>query len=177
MAEASAPSGMPERQFSAATLGGATVHSFHTTGHELARTFTEHADRYFAMSRASTRREPRPDGTSRKAKVPMPFIPSPDRVDSHTWSVATWSTPLNVEFVTGATALILTLLRTTHVFAAQDRSWMLTGTLIATLFSAAAGAVLCRCPSPRARGVGLSLGAAALVVLIVGVVVAFFLYS
>lgn len=100
----------------------------------------------------------------------------PERVDSRMWSVATWSAPVNVEFVTGATVLMLTLLRATHVFAVQDRSWMLTGTLIATLFSAGAGAVLCRCPSSRARGVGLSLSAAALVVLIVGVIVAFFLY-
>lgn len=39
----------------AANQSGMTVDSFHTAGHDLARTFTEHADRYFAMSRASKR--------------------------------------------------------------------------------------------------------------------------
>lgn len=107
----------------------------------------------------------------------MPLISSPDRVDTRTWSAATWSVPLTVEFVTGATALILALLRSSHAFAAQGRSWMVTGTLIATLLSAGAGAALYRCSSPPVRGVGLSLGGAALVVLVVGVTVAFFLYS
>jgi len=107
----------------------------------------------------------------------MPLTSSPDRVDTRTWSVATWCAPLTLEFVTGATALTLAMLRITHVFAAQDRSWVLTGTLIATLLSAGAGAALYRWPSPPARGVGLSLSGAALVVLVVGVIVAFFLYS
>ncbi|MBB3606232.1 hypothetical protein FHT40_005921 [Mycolicibacterium sp. BK556] len=92
------------------------------------------------------------------------------------WAAATWSAPFTMELVTGVLALVLWVLRRTDI-AGSARAWFLTGALVTAVLSALLAWMLCRSSSSQIRGVGLSVAGSAAILVPVGIVVAFVLYS
>jgi hypothetical protein len=82
-----------------------------------------------------------------------------------------------MEFVTGVLALVLWVLRRTDHIAGSTRAWFLTGVLITVALSALLAWLLVRSSSWRIRGAGLSMAGSTAILVPVGIVVAFLLYS
>jgi|EndMetStandDraft_8_1072994.scaffolds.fasta_scaffold875682_2 hypothetical protein len=112
----------------------------------------------------------------RKALQRMRLPARLQRIDDRSWAAATWSAPFTMELVTGLLALVLWALRPTD-HAGSARVWFLTGVLFTAALSALMSAIFCRSSSWQLRGVGLSLAGSAAILVPVGIVVAFLLYS
>ncbi|WP_445168848.1 hypothetical protein ACTXG7_05700 [Mycolicibacterium sp. Dal123E01] len=84
---------------------------------------------------------------------------------------------MTMELVTGVLALVLWVLRRTDYVAGSGRAWFLTGVLITAVISALLSGMLCCSSSPQVRGVGVSMAGSAAVLVLVGTIVAFVLYS
>jgi hypothetical protein len=97
--------------------------------------------------------------------------------NDRSWAVATWWLPFTMELVTGILALVLWMLRRSDHGGGFDRAWFLTGVLITAGLSALASAILWRSSSVRIHGIGLSVAGSAIVLVPVGICVAFVLYS
>jgi hypothetical protein len=107
----------------------------------------------------------------------MRFLARLQNSTDRSWAAATWSAPFTMELVTGALALVLWALRRTDLLAGSARAWFLTGVLITALLSALLSWMLCRSSSGQIRGVGLSVAGSAAILVPVGIVVAFVLYT
>ncbi|AQT81504.1 hypothetical protein B1R94_22995 [Mycolicibacterium litorale] len=73
--------------------------------------------------------------------------------------------------------LVLWVLRRADDVGGFGRAWFLTGVLITAALSALLSGMLWCTTSSRIRGVGLSVACSAAVLVVVGTVVAFLLYS
>ena len=102
------------------------------------------------------------------------------RLDQRVWTVATWSIPFVVQLVTGAVLIAMWLIGKWTPLqpntSAGTRSTLLTAIGIAVgIFLVVAAALVTR-SSSTTRGVGLGTAASAAIVLIGGVVYAFWLF-
>lgn len=107
----------------------------------------------------------------------MPPIARLRDLDSRAWSTATWTTPFMVELVVGVMVIVLWLLSKTTYFSSLHRTWLLTGTVLTALASVLTSGLLLTSPSSRLRGVGLSVAGSSVVVLVGGIILAFFWYG
>lgn len=107
----------------------------------------------------------------------MQFPARLPKSDDRSWITATWSAPFTMELVTGVLVLVLGVLRRTDQVAASTRAWFLTGVLITAVVSVLLAWLLLRSSSWQIRGIGLSVAGSAAIVVPVGIVVAFVLYS
>ncbi|MGH3967956.1 MAG: hypothetical protein ACRDTV_07555 [Mycobacterium sp.] len=107
----------------------------------------------------------------------MPLIAQLRDLDSRAWCTATWGAPFTVEIVVGAMVIVLWLLGKTQRFFPHDRAWFLTGTVITALASALTSGLLLTSASSRVRGIALSVAGSAVVVLVGGILLAFYWYG
>jgi hypothetical protein len=109
--------------------------------------------------------------------MPMPSGATLREFDARAWSTATWSAPFVVQLVVGVLLVVMGLLGkwpfATHGAHAGARPWLLTATVIATLVSLVISGVLLGSQSSRRRGLGLSVAGSSAVVLVGGVLFAF----
>jgi hypothetical protein len=106
--------------------------------------------------------------------------PATRRLDQRVWAVATWSIPFVIQLVTGAVLIAMWLIGKWTPLqpntSAETRSTLLIGIGIAVVIFLAVAAALVTRPSSTTRGVGLGTAASAAIILIGGVVYAFWIF-
>ena len=106
--------------------------------------------------------------------------PATRRLDQRVWAVATWTIPVVVQLVTGAVLVAMWLIgRWTALqpdSSAGTRSTLLIAVGIAVVIFLAVAAALVRRASSTTRGIGLGTAASAAIILIGGVVYAFWIF-
>ena len=111
----------------------------------------------------------------------MPSVARIRHLDTQAWRTATWSAPFVVQLVVAALLILMWLLGkwpfAQHSTFEAERALLLTATGIAALGSLAiSGVLLLTSRSSRGRGLAVSLAGSATVVLIGGVIYAFWVF-
>lgn len=110
----------------------------------------------------------------------MSSPPATRHLDQRVWTVATWSTPFVIQLVTGAVLIAWWLIgRWTPIqpnTSAGTRETLLTAIGIAVVVFMAVAAALVTRRSSTTRGIGLGTAASAAIILIGGVIYAFWIF-